>query len=225
VSNVQAQRDRETLAKARGKYPNKQVRKAFLRYEVVLDNNKTTYRLQLTGSQVAARAAERRLAVTDAFFVTEIGFYLATQDARRPGTGALMTYPSPAILAPAYGISVGAPVQAATDLEAFYAGMLQLTIDKQIEADGLDLRRARFVPQTQAGGIADKDEVNDQNGLISMEPGFELSGTKVNELLITIPAFTGGLTPVFAATAANQEVIGVVIARGYEVAAGSGLSR
>jgi hypothetical protein len=228
MSHSNTARDRETLAKGRSKYPGKQIRPAYLRYEIVLDNNKTSYRIQLTSRQ-NGRATERFLQNTDCFLVEDMGIFLFAQDARKPGTGQLLTYPSPTALATAYGVTIGtAPgsgFPAAVDLEAVYAGTAQLTIDKQIEMDGFDLRRARFVPQTQAGTGIDKDQADYTGGYIPLEPGFDLNGTKQAELLLSLPAFTGGQTPVFAATASNYEVGLAIIFRGYEVAAGSGLSR
>jgi len=152
-----------------------------------INPNVATYNFDVLETQTATLAPnEIRLNLNDEFIMTQIGLYLeATIEGAGIPTGAkkLFTY-APAQLD---GVS-------AANLQNFYAGQLQISVNNIIYLDKFDSRKHEFVPRTQilnAGAQlqAQIDSVDfSQNSMFGISPLLTLSGAKKNQITLSLPS-------------------------------------
>lgn len=195
-----------------------------LRQEIPLRNNRSGYEFDFSDKREAS-TTERLLSVTDAFAANKIRVAIGIRQKSRPGAIRLTTYPSLAAIAVAFAnSSADAPSNAAklasSDLEAIYNGAVTVQIDKKTIFDGLNTSRARFVPETQAGALAEANEWRYEHGQISIEPNLVLSGARANKVTVDVPTFNGmAIEP----DNTDFELVLVVELSGYRIQGGSGL--
>lgn len=216
-----AQALREKIELAKRWFPNGAPRPGVLRQEIAVSNTTNQYVFDFN-ENVAGGATESKLAITDAFFVTHIGFHLLVEDQRKPGSGQLLTYPNEAALAAAYGITLPNAVPAADDLESFYAGRLALKVDDQIEFDRWSMRAHRFVGEVQQSAINARNAQTYFDGLVAIEPNPVLNGARRNQFTLSVPNYNG-VAPTWAATDANIKVKAALSLHGLHVPGGANL--
>lgn len=178
---------------------------SYLRLEVVASTTVTRYQWgvlvndQPNGQQV--RPTERRLALQDAFYVGQIGFYLGLAGAATDTNFPLFAWNNPTTFSTA---------NAATGLNNLYNGYLSLVVNNRVIIPAWDLFRHKNIPITQLTGAANTPQDALSGGLdatFPAEPNCVLIGSKNNELTATLPA------AITALQAASTTVL-VLIMRG-----------
>jgi hypothetical protein len=175
----------------------------YLRLEQPLSISSTqfTFPILVNASNTSGgvRPTEKRLALQDAFFVSELSVYIAKAASATDVAFSLETYPNSVIWA-----------TGATALNAFYNGQLQVSINSEVVVPGMDLIRFKLVPQTQLTAATNSpidqfDGVNDRSNTFAVEPNLIMNGQKNSQIVITLP---GNITALDANTYA------VIIMRG-----------
>jgi hypothetical protein len=178
----------------------------FLRLEQPLTTTSTAFNFPVlvnaTNSGNAVRPTEKRLALQDAFFCSEIGVYIAKAASAADVSFSLTTYPNSVTFAT--GGAAPAP------LNAFYNGQLQIAVNNEVIVPGMDIMRFKRVPQTQLTAatnspIDEFDGANDLSNQFALEPNVVMIGQKNSQIVINLP---GNISAVDANTYA------VVIFRG-----------
>jgi hypothetical protein len=216
--------NRKWYETVKAKYPNTQPSLGALRQELTLKNNQGNYAADFKTAN-AASTTEQLLGITDAFGANQLLVCIGVRNKTKPGSIVLTTYPSLEAIAPAFNNSTAASpsvaaIQAVADLEAVFSGITQARIDSTVIFDGLDTRRFRYVPQTQAGLFASQAQSRYADGLVSIEPQLYFDGARKNQVQVNVPTFTGmAIEP----DNANFELVLVVIAYGFRVQGGANL--
>lgn len=167
---------------------------SFLRLEVVLSTNKTSYQFGvLVNDQPQgqpARANENRLNLQDAFYTGTVQMFLGLASSAVATDYAPITYPNPRLFSTA---------GAAQALNNLYNGSLNLTVNNRVITPQWDLLKHLEINQTQqtttpvAAGIP-LDQLNGNTSTaFSCEPNWVLIGSKNNNLTANLPAAVGTL--------------------------------
>ncbi|QIX59707.1 hypothetical protein HER32_00255 [Hymenobacter sp. BT18] len=217
-------RDRALYEKAKQMSKNATPTMGFLREEIVLANNNNTYRFGFNEQRSGIRGSEKMLSIKDSFIANRLQLGILVERKTKPGTGVIMTFPNPVVVATAGTTS-------ATDLEVIFNGQLKAQIDQEVLMDGFSTRRFRFVPSTQQQtGAANANNIalSEQrfgDGQVEVEPNIILVGTKRNEFTITLPQFDPSVTPNIAATDAAFDVRLVLELSGFHIPGGAALTK
>lgn len=177
---------------------------SYLRFEAPLSTTTATYTFDVLVNENTNpnNVTQQKLALQDAFVISELGIYLATSDGTTGDTKPkLYSYPSPTVFT------------TTTSAAAYtlYNGMLQLTVNQRTIVTAWDAYRHLYVPQTQnvvnaTGGTAPQDQFEGNHAaMYPVEPNITLVGSKKNLLQLVLP---GAISSVLS----NSRV--VVIARG-----------
>jgi hypothetical protein len=159
---------------------------SYIRSEVAMSTSTTSYHLPVLANDSQngnAFATEQRLALQDAFVISEIGIFVSVPAAATTTAFPLYTYPN------AIAFSV---TGAATALYNLYNGTFQATINNRQIVPSWDIYRHLSVPQTQEDSGAGTNTNIDQNdassfGYYSCEPNIVLVGSKNNQLSLNLP--------------------------------------
>lgn len=148
----------------------------------------TVYNFDVLETQaVTLQANELRLNLNDEFIVTQMamGLECSVLDKDRVDTGAkfLLTY------APFEQDSVEA-----AKIANYYAGALQISVNNIVYLDKYDMRRSQIVPTSEfsnyvaAATTSSQPSINwSQDSYYSNEPLLTLSGSKKNNITISLP--------------------------------------
>ncbi len=189
-------RYRDAFLELRREYPGAVVSPSFLRQDLELDNNKSTYKFNLLSEQAQPALPQRFLSRSDVFVALMFGLFIFPEDDDQKGREKLYTYPNPV------AFSGGTPA----DLEVIYNGAMAVVVDNVTVTSNFWTRKFRQVPETQeratytlqeaganvAGAPAvANDQQNPFDGLIEMPGRYKLFGRKKNEFRLEIPTYTG----------------------------------
>jgi len=181
----------------------------YLRLEVALSINKTTYQfpiLQNDNTNGAAFNTENRLALQDAFYVSSLALFFCKPSTSTAVDFQLCTYPN---------TSVFSAANTASSLYNWYNSSLQLIVNNRQIIPSYDLYRHYQVPQTQeatavgytGSTIKQKDQqVGADSSFYPVEPGWVLVGSKNNTLSVNLPS---------SMTAVETNSRAVIIVRGH----------
>lgn len=174
---------------------------SYLRAEVALSNNKSTYAFDLkkTGNEVAT---EVKLDRNDLFVVTNIGLFMSLQFGASVGKEVLQSYPNIQVFpAAATGL-------VAADLEAVYNGSTSLKIASRVNIENLSNLEFRYVPSSQQAAATTKSENNLLDSTYEPATIISLHGTMDIKVETTFPSYAGiGLTPTSAADGVTKLVL------------------
>lgn len=172
---------------------------SFLRFEVTLATNITSYRFGVgvndssTNSNGAVRATEQRLNLQDAFYCGSIQFFLGLASSATATDYDPITWNNP------YRFSTAGAAQALNNL---YQAQYQLTVNNRVISPALPMERHKCVPTYQqsittiatatAGSISDAfDGINAT--AFACEPNWVLIGSKNNNFTLNLPTAVGTL--------------------------------
>lgn len=165
----------------------------FLRMSRVL-GQANRYDFAVLENQGAARPAEVRLKLSDAFYVTAISVYVAKQVAADPdGSAEPHTWANPLVFTGADQPAVAAIMN---------TGRLRVEIDGVVYLQGLDLFRFRQVGTAQegldagAGGLYGADAWNTDQAFQGNTPVFRLNGGSSNEVSVLLNQSVNATAPV-----------------------------
>lgn len=170
---------------------------SYLRFEVGLTTNQTQYKFDVLVNETNNSQnflTTNKLNLQDAFYMSEIGFFVAAPTSVADTAYELYSYPNiTAFTAPN-----------ADQLKSLYNGYASLTINQRVILPFWDLARHYQVNQTQQTGATNYDQLDlGKDGFYPVEPNLVLAGDKKNILTVTLPT---GLT----AVAANSRLICIV---------------
>lgn len=128
---------------------------SYLRTEMPLDPNLTTYDFALLDNKITSplgiiNATEQRLALQDAFFAYNLGFYIAvdeTAGANKSYSNQLLTFPNPQFFGSA-GVDLNLQQGIWTN------GSLSLIINSNVITPAWDLAKHLYIPETQINTVA-----------------------------------------------------------------------
>lgn len=181
---------------------------SYLRSEVAQSTGSTNFQFPILENENPTGTrfnTEQRLKLQDAFYVSEIGFFIAVPSGVADATFQMFTYPDPSVFTGANT----APQR------TWYQGYLQLTVNNRQIVTAWDMQRHLQIQQQQTTANADytasginysNSIVGADDGFVPVEPGLVLVGSKSNQVNIILPA---GL----AAVPANSRAI--LIFRGH----------
>ena len=184
---------REVFNMLKAKYPNSRIQASALREEKKLENNNRT--LTYSFGEGTVISTERRLRRTDSFLIVGLGVFLAIEEVGKSGKAPLLTYPNPfqvgQIAIDAAPVLPLVPPINAKDLNVIYNGTMNITVNKNAQAESVDMQQFYNVPTTQENSINDLSEIAYGAGVISMEPHIMLHGSLTNDLTIEFPSWPG----------------------------------
>lgn len=160
----------------------------FLRLVCRLVANQTELVFRVMDNQGPVLDTEVRLAQTDSFTATDVGFGLGVLLVAGAGTnqGADTVYTGPNPTAIAAGLTTAI-------FDAIHAGRLQFTADSVVYLPGWRMRNCRYVDTAQAGldpggGTVYSASAYDlEQTLAPMLPSITMSGAMKNEVRILLP--------------------------------------
>ncbi len=197
-------------------YAKEKVQASFLRQELPLRNNQSTYAFDFQPKN-GSKPTERLLQRTDNFHMLGLGLLLAVENKNKPGSAPLLAYPQLFEVQKliASGTAIGGIADPdVRDLNAIYNGILAIKqVSTEVVSD-VDTRRFYVVPSTQENGINDRSEANYADGIISIEPQPILVGKDSNALTVTIPTWPG---IALQSNRADWEINLVAYAVGYRI--------
>jgi len=178
----------DALIKAGVNPANAVLSQSYLRFETFLSTTKTSYDFGVLNNQtpngIAQAPTENRLALQDAFYISELMVYIASAASATDSAYKLYTYPSPTV----FGAS----------LYTLYNGQLSLTVNNRQIVPSSDLIKYLQIPQTQVNDTIEPFTVDQFDGSFAnvIEPNLVLIGSKNSLINITLPsALTGMLSP------------------------------
>ena len=190
--------------KAAGMNPaSKILSQSFIRTEAPLTTTATQYKFDLLtteNSQPAQYATQNKLNQQDVFVVSNLFFGLFVPITANGSDGTLMTYPKVGLETGAAGNHTAA--QALATLYA-YNGILSLNVNQTTVIPSWDLFKHLRIPDTQLNttttGVATGaptapmhntfDSIDgSEHGFYPVEPNIVISGSKKNNLTVTLPA-------------------------------------
>jgi len=199
-------------AKSLKKFP---VTESYLRQDVVIKNNQTTYTFDFNQTNRSGERPEVRLSDKDVFVVNSMALCLAKVNPAKPQTAVLHAYPN----AQHFGIGTTTPA----DLEAFYNAELTAQVDSTVIFDPISTLRFRHVPELiQLPAIADEDPAIPVSayqgvpGLVEVEPGMVLNGQRSQKFTLEMQRFESG-TPAWESGDANNVIKAVLYLDGYKI--------
>jgi len=186
---------------------------SFLRFEVGLIAGTTTYKFDTLvneNNQPVNFNTQTKLNLQDAFIASEIGMFLAVPSSTTDTAFRLLTYPNITVLTAAN----------AANYYAVYNGTMNLTVNQKTVVTNWDISRHLIQPisgqnvitgsyaSTVAPAILNGHDSFDasKDGFYPVEPNLILSGSKKNELMVSLPG--AGIS----AVTANSRLI--IIMRG-----------
>lgn len=178
----------DALIKAGVNPANAVLSQSYLRFETFLSTTKTSYDFGVLNNQtpngIAQAPTENRLALQDAFYISELMVYIASASSATDSAYKLYTYPSPQV----FGAS----------LYTLYNGQLSLTVNNRQIVPSSDLIKYLQIPQTQLNESIEPYTVDQFDGSFAnvIEPNLVLIGSKNSLINITLPsALTGMVSP------------------------------
>jgi hypothetical protein len=179
---------------------------SFLRVEQKIVNGKPVYNFNLTKDTNSDSVTERKLDVNDSFLITEIGLKLMKRLSTKIGGEVLQTYPNIQEFADVSTTFLGA------DLEAFYNGLMELTVKQKVQIEAMDTNQFRYVSETQQSSASTKSSGDMHAGMVSITPNIRINGTDKNSLKVSAPVASSALV---AHTTANTDNYLVLFIRGF----------
>jgi len=167
---------------AAGKSPERAVMSpSYLRFEVALTANVTRYQFDVLVNETTGGSQNfptvQKLNLQDAFYVSEMGFFLCVPSSVGDTTFPLLTYPN------AIQLTTGAD-----NYNSLYNGYAQLIVNQRVILPNWNLSRHYVVNQTQQSGASNLDQLNaGTDGFYPVEPNVVLVGDKKNEFTVTLP--------------------------------------
>ena len=210
--------DQEVYNRIKTRAAGKLVQPSFLQLEIALQNGKTNYQfgVSTTDQSPSMRASERRLNQNDAFVICYRGLFLKKEDASKPGSAVLQTYPNPTVFP-------DAPNEVNTaDLEAVFNSFLSVKVGDTVFAEAIDMGLSRVV-NTTVQSDATKIPLSERKGMdgyIAQTPIITLDGGKKNQLILNIPTWAGQLIQYSSAATRNYVVLKL---EGFLITDGSGV--
>lgn len=204
--------ERLRRASALKKFP---VTESFLRQDLVIKNNQTTYAFDFHQNNRAAERPQVLLSDKDVFVVSAMALCLAKVNPAKPQTAILHSYPNK------QHFTVGSTV--AADLEAFYNAELSAQIDSTVVFDPLSTLRFRHVPGNielpiEAGGAqaVPVSSYAGVPGLQDIEPGLVMNGQRSQKFTLELQRFETG-TPAWESGDADNVIKAVLYLDGYKI--------
>lgn len=193
------------------KVPGKSVlTQSYLRFEAALSTTATNYKFDVLvneSTQATNWVTQQKLAIQDAFYVGQIGFFLILPQTAGGYDSPLYTYP--AVGGPNSGVTNQLTAATAVVASTIWHGNMQLIIDQRTVLTAWDLMRHYKVPVTQNNftttGVAtgaptapyhaalDSSNFAD-DGFYPCEPNIVLNGGNKNILSVNLPAPLTGIT-------------------------------
>ena len=193
----------KTLQRA-GKKPSEVVLcQGVLRLEQTINTAATTYNFQTVQNSSAVQPTNTSvlLALQDAFFVSQLGIYLAVPSSATATNYRLLTYPS---IGSATNVAGNFTAAQAADALTLYNGLLQLTVNQRTILTSWDVQKHLLIPETQVNAFANlktaatsalvpPEHYNDdaykgsENGMYPVEPNVVINGKDKNDLSILLP--------------------------------------
>ncbi|NVO11717.1 MAG: hypothetical protein HXX16_17280 [Bacteroidales bacterium] len=178
--SLDSNRDKKIFKELVAQNPNSLVAPATIRTEVLLKKGQQGYSFSLiedTGSSIT----EKKLARTDRFKVTELGMFIFVRNPSMIGHEVLHTYPN--------SVAFAAIENALNPLhlEALYNGFWSYTVDQVVFITGRDLKKFRYVSETQQTDANNKSSLDDMAGFCEIEPQFLIDANKKNLFEISVP--------------------------------------
>ena len=195
MNNVFSRPNLERIITAKDRERKTIITPSYLRLEKSIEGSFTTVSFDVLANQGNPTVTERRLAITDKFVVTSLGFFIlkstATAASVPVSTAAQLasavpyTYPN----ADAFSLS-----GQATALQALYNSYLSLRVDTTVYVDSLSMMHFQRIGTSQQvtaaanqNGIG-RDEWNSAAfGGVAIEPTITLNGGSKIDLFINLP--------------------------------------
>lgn len=184
---------------------------SYLRLEVALSANRTSYQFPVLVNDSSAtsssqRPTEQRLNLQDAFYVGTIQMFLGLPSSSTATDYYPITYPNGNIFT---------TPSAKQALWNFYQGTLSITVNNRTILTAWDVERHLSVPQTQQNASLTSGVNMDQiegsySTAFACEPNIVLIGSKNNQINLTLPNAVGTLQ----ATPAGCQTIVTLLLRG-----------
>lgn len=164
---------------------------SYLRLEVSLSTSNTLFTFPVlqndtTANNSAAFNTENRLALQDAFYVSQIGIFFAVPGSSTATNFQLNTYPD---------LTIFSSSNTATSLFNWYNSTLSLTVNNRQIVPAWDVYRHYYVPQQQSatnayyattGPTFRAQNDGTEAGFAPVEPGWVLVGSKQNVLQVQL---------------------------------------
>jgi len=202
---------------AAGKSPKNVVLcQGVLRLEQNISTSATSYSFPVTqnSSAVSPTNTSVLLALQDAFFVSQLGVYLAVPSSATATNYRLFTYPAVGSITNTAGNFTAAQ---ATDALSLYNGLLQLTVNQRTILTSWDLQKHLFIPPVQMNAFVslktaatnavvapehytDDHYIGAEHGMYPVEPNIVINGKDKNDLSIVLPS-------AIASAPANSRII------------------
>jgi hypothetical protein len=167
---------------------------SFLRLEVTLATNRTSYQFPVlvndsSSTSTSQRVTEQRLNLQDAFYVGSIQMFLGLASSATDTEYYPISYPNSNLFTTSGAKSA---------LYNFYQGVLSISVNNRTILTAWDVERHLYVPQTQqnatlASGV-NQDQIDGATATsFSVEPNIVLIGSKNNQINLTLPNAVGTL--------------------------------
>lgn len=200
---------------------------ATMRSEAVLSTQQSVSfqildgKVNTSGGQTTVRSSERRLSITDAFYVLDImvAFGNELTSNTTPGNVILQTWENPATVAILPATVGGFGANAAALIEC-YNGWVDMQVDTVQYLNGLDMLNFKRVDTAQAGTLLftasnQSQSYFDGGKFFPMNPFVNLTGRSSITFTVTWPD-----SQAFTAVASNR-VIAYLLLRGLRIANGA----
>jgi len=184
---------------------------SFLRLEVALSTNRTSYQFPVlvndsSSTSASQRPTEQRLNLQDAFYVGTIQLFLGLPSSATATDYGPITYPNG---------NVFTTTGAKQALYNFYQATISISVNNRTILTAWDTERHLEVPFTQqnatlASGVNMDMVSGAQSTAFACEPNIVLIGSKNNQINLTLPNAVGTLQ----ATPTGVQTIATLLLRG-----------
>lgn len=201
---LNATEKRANLDRVRAQFADKGliITPSFLRLETSVNGTFSAVTFNTLANQGSPLATEKRLNISDAFAIEEVGMFIAKAGSSTSPTAAelskevLSTFANPLIFTGS---------GEAANLQALYNSFLSLRVQQTVYIDSLPTKPFEYVPVAQQGettaafvnaASADtryqisRDGVAGDNGFVEIAPMVILNGAKTIDWSLTLPAAT-----------------------------------
>ena len=185
---------------------------SYLRMEVALSTNRTSYQFPVlvndsSSTSASQRPTEQRLNLQDAFYVGTIQMFLGLPSSATATDYGPLSFPNG---------NVFTTTGAKQALYNFYQGTLSISVNNRTILTAWDVERHLYVPQTQqtattfATGVSMDEIEGSTSTAFACEPNIVLIGSKNNQINLTLPNAVGTLQ----ATPTGCQTIVTLLLRG-----------
>lgn len=178
-------RDRQLFELLVKMFPGITPQPSYLRQDIKLENNKTTYLFEFDGENNAqAKLPQKGLKKQDIFVSNVWGLFLLREADIAVGTGVLQTYVNTTYFPVVAGFTP-------EHLNLIYAGNIEAVVNDTTVFNALQSEAFQSIPELLQSGSAIRSKRMPIDGYQAIEPNFKLNGELTRKITLEIPSIAG----------------------------------